>query len=337
MSKLGLTMALGPYEHVRDLATGHVTVEGVDLNFLELPTLEIFHRMTQRQEFDVSEMSFGRYVGLSGHGDTRLVALPVFLSRVFRHAAIFIRRDGPVRNPEDLVGKRIGVPEWSQTAGIYMRGWLQHQIGAKLTDIEWVMGGVNAPNVHCEPLELPSGFRVRHVADRSLNNLLLTGEIDALFSASAPHGFGRGAEGIVRLFPDFMAAEEAYYRDTGIFPIMHIVCMRRALTEEYPWLAMNLLKAFERAKNNSLERLKFPSMSRYALPWTNAYVVRSRGIFGEDFWPYGLTSNRQTLQAFLQYAYEQGVSPRLLAAEELFAAGASDTSTFYSAQGEPAA
>jgi 4,5-dihydroxyphthalate decarboxylase len=337
MSKLPLTMAVGPYEHVRDLATGQVSVEGVDLNFLQLPTLEIFHRMTERQEFDVGEMSFGRYIGMRGQGNDSLVALPVFVSRVFRHAAMFIRSNGPVQKPEDLIGKRIGVPEWAQTAGIYMRGWLQHEVGAKLADVEWVLGGLNHPNPHREALELPPDFRAVHVDDRSLNDLLIAGDIEALFSASAPRGFGGQGAPIARLFPDFMAAEEAYYHKTGIFPIMHIVCLRSALVQQHPWLALNLLKAFEQAKNNSLDRLKFPSMSRYALPWSNAYVGRTRTIFGEDFWPYGVAANRRTLQAFVRYAHEQGVSRRLLSVEELFAAGAAETGTFYSAQGEPAA
>jgi 4,5-dihydroxyphthalate decarboxylase len=338
MSKASLTMALGPYEHIRDLQTGEVTVEGADLNFLNLPTLEIFHRMTERQEFDVSEMSFGRYAGLRAQGDDRLIALPIFLSRVFRHSSIFIRRDGAIREPSDFKGKRkIGVPEWSQTAAIYIRGWFMHEAGGRIEDVDWVLGGLNAPNAHAEPVNLPPHIRNRHVSDRSLNQMLLDGELDALFTASAPHGFGSKESKIVRLFPDFMAAEETFYRKTGIFPIMHIVCMRRDLAERHPWLPLNVLKAFELAKKNSLDRLKFPSMSRYALPWGNAYVARTRGIFGEDFWPYGVTANRRTLEAFVQYAYEQGVCRRLLTVEELFAAGAMDSSTFYSAQGEPAA
>lgn len=338
MSTLSLTMALGPYEHIRDLQTGDVTVEGVGLNFLNLPTLEIFHRMTERQEFDVSEMSFGRYVGLRAQGDDRLIALPVFLSRVFRHSSIFIRREGPIRERADFQGKRrIGVPEWSQTAAIYVRGWFMHEASGRMEDIDWVLGGLNAPNPRAEPLDLPPYIRHRHVSDRSLNQMLLDGELDALFTASAPRGFGPKDLQIVRLYPDFMAAEEEYYRRTGIFPIMHIVCMRRDVAERQPWLAMNLLKSFEQAKNNSLERLKFPSMSRYALPWGNAYAMRSRSIFGEDFWPYGVSANRRTLEAFVRYAYEQGVCRRELTVEELFAAGATDTATFYSAQGEPAA
>jgi 4,5-dihydroxyphthalate decarboxylase len=266
-----------------------------------------------------------------------MIALPVFLSRVFRHSSIFIRRDGPIRKPEDLVGKRIGVPEWAQTATIYMRGWLQHEAGAPLEDVQWTLGGLNAPNPHAEPLDLPARLRVRHVADRSLNQMLLDGELDALFSASAPHGFTAREPGIVRLFPDYMAAEEAYYRKTGIFPIMHIVCMRQELADRHSWLPMNLLKAFDAAKKRSLEHLKFPSMSRYALPWSNAYVARTRAIFGEDFWPYGVAANRRTLDAFVQYAHEQGVCRRRLTVDEIFASGAAETGTFYSAQGEPAA
>lgn len=338
MSRLTLTMALGPYEHIRDLQTGDVTVEGVDLNFLNLPTLEIFHRMTERQEFDVSEMSFGRYAGLRAQGDDRLIALPVFLSRVFRHSSIFIRRDGPIRELGDFKGKRrIGVPEWSQTAAIYLRGWFMHEAGGCMEDVDWVLGGLNAPNSRAEPLDLAPHIRHRHVSDCSLNQMLMDRELDALFTASAPRGFGAKNSQIVQFYPDFMAAEEDYYRRTGIFPIMHIVCLRRDVAENHAWLPMNLLKSFEQAKNNSLERLKFPSMSRYALPWGNAYAMRSRNIFGDDFWPYGVVANRRTLEAFVRYAHEQGVCRRRLTVDELFAPGATDTATFYSAQGEPAA
>ena len=220
MSKIALTMAVGPYEHVRDLASGKIAVEGVDLNFLDLPTLEIFHRMTERAEFDVGEMSFGRYIGMLSRGDDRLVALPVFISRVFRHSAIYVRSDGNVTQPDDLAGKKIGVPEWAQTATIYLRGWLQHEVGAKLDDIDWIVGGVNAPNPHGERVatDLPSNLRVRYVSDRSLSQMLLDGDIDALFSAGPPHTFTAGSPRMRRLFPDFIAVEEEYYRRTQNLP-----------------------------------------------------------------------------------------------------------------------
>jgi 4,5-dihydroxyphthalate decarboxylase len=339
MSKIELTLAVGPYEHVRDLTSGKVTIEGVDLNVLNLPTLEIFHRMTEHAEFDIGEMSFGRYTGLLSRGDDRLVALPVFVSRVFRHSAIYIRSDGAVSRPEDLAGKRIGVPEWAQTAVIYMRGWLQHEVGARLEDITWVVGGVNAPNPVGERVatDLPPSLRVRYVSDRSLSQMLLDGDIDAMFSAGPPHAFTDGNPRMRRLFTDFTAVEEEYYRRTRIFPIMHILCMRRELTVRHPWLAMNVLRAFQRAKERSLDDLRFSgSMSRYALPLANAFVARARQVFGEDFWPYGLEANRPTLEAFVRYGFEQGVCKRLLSIEELFPDNARDLSTFYTAH-EPGA
>lgn len=335
MAKLSVTMAVGPYEHVRDLATGRVTVEGVDLNFLDLPSLDVFHRMTEHREFDVSEFSFGRYVGMLGRDDESLIALPVFVSRVFRLASIYVREGGPIRNPEDLKGKRIGVPEWPQTAAIYMRGWLQHEVGADLGAVGWVVGGLNGPNPQAASVPQAPGLHITAVADQGLNQMLLDGGIDALFSASAPHGYMAAQRRIVRLFPDYLAEEQAYYRKTGIFPIMHIICMRRELAQHHPWLPMNLLKAFEKAKNNSLDAFRFDSMSRYALPWANAYVERSRSIFGHDFWPYGVAANERTLEAFVQYAYEQGVCRRRVSVAELFPESARDTGTFYSAQGEP--
>jgi 4,5-dihydroxyphthalate decarboxylase len=221
-------MAVGPYDHVCDLATGEVAVEGVDLNFLRLPTLEIFHCFTHGREFDVAEMSFGRYNSLFSQ-DAPIIEIPVFPSRLFRLASIFVPAGGRVTRPEDLARKRVAVPEWSQTATIYVRGWLQHQIEFDLRGIRWYTAGNHGANPHGEQvaLKLPKGIEIMHVGDRSIGDLLAEGGVDAVFAAGAPHQFLAGDRRIVRLFPDFRAAEEAYHRATGIFPIMRVICLRR--------------------------------------------------------------------------------------------------------------
>lgn len=326
-------MALGDYDHVRDLSDGRVAVEGVDLNFLRVPSLEVFARFTHRQEFDVGEMSFGRYISLASHGDADIVALPVFVSRMFRIGSVYINPKGAVAKPEDLRGKRIGLPEWAQTATIYMRGWLRHYVGVDLNAIRWVVAGVNAPHAFEEQVQLtlPGELRIERVSDRCLSDMLVAGEIDAIFSAGPPRHFMRGDPRIVQLFPNHVVEEERYFAETGIFPIMHIVAMRRELAERHPWLPMNLLQAFEQAKQNSLTRMRVPGISTYAIPWHHIYVERSQQLFGRDFWPYGVSGNRKTLEAFAQYAHEQGVAQRHMPIDEFFVESARELTNFYSA------
>jgi 4,5-dihydroxyphthalate decarboxylase len=317
MTRLCLTLAIGDYDHTRDLALGAVRPDGIELVHLALPVEEIFFRFTKYREWDVSEMSFGKVVSLASQDDRSLVALPVFPSRVFRLSSIYVRAGGPVRAPADLAGKRIGVPEWAQTAAIYTRGYLAHELGLSLDGIEWVQAGLNeAGRVEKVALKLPAGTRLRPVRDVTLNDMLLAGEIDAVLSARPPRGFAEGR--IARLYPDYREPEEAYFRRTGVFPIMHVVALRRDVFERDPWVAMNLLKAFEEAKRRSLTRLADVTASHAPLPWMGDYVARTKAIFGDDPWPYGVEANRRTLETFLEFAFEQGVCHRRLTIEELF-------------------
>lgn len=319
MSRLRLTLALGDYDHTRDVAHGVVRPEGIDLNWIHLPVEEIFHRFLKYREWDVSELSFGKYVSLVAQDDRSLVALPVFPSRVFRHSSIYVRPDGPVRVPADLAGKRIGIPEWAQTASIYTRGFIAHELGIPLTEVDWVQAGVNEPGrAEKVALELPPGVRYRAEPQRSLNEMLLAGELDAVLSARPPRGFDAGR--LARLYPDYRAAEEGYYRKTGIFPIMHVLALRREIFDANPWVAMNLLKAFEEAKRRSLARLGEITASHAPLAWIGDHVQRMRALFGDDPWPYGIEPNRPTLEAFVRFAHEQGVCRRAVAVEELFPA-----------------
>jgi len=313
---LSLTLAIGDYEHTRDLATGQVPVQGASLNVLNLSPEEAFFRFTFFREWEVSEMSMGKYVSLRSQEDNSIAAIPVFPSRVFRHSMIYVRDGGKIDRPEQLKGKRIGVPEWAQTAVIYARGYLAHQVGVPLDSVEWVQAGVNeAGRVEKVKLKLPQGVRLRPEPGRSLNDMLLAGDLDAVLSARPPRAFGKG---IRRLFPDYEAAEETYFRETGVFPIMHVIVIRSDVLARHPWLAMNLYKAFDEAKCRSIERLSDITASHAPFAWLAPHAERMKAFFGEDFWPYGLEKNRKTLQAFVDFAFEQGVCHRKLTLEELF-------------------
>jgi 4,5-dihydroxyphthalate decarboxylase len=316
MGRVSLTLAIGDYEHTRDLATGEVPVQGVSLNVLHLPPEEAFFRFTFYREWEVSEMSMGKYVSLRSQNDKTITAIPVFPSRVFRQSMIYVAERSEIAKPEQLKGRRIGVPEWAQTAVIYARGYLAHQAKVPLDLIEWVQAGVNDPGrVEKVKLKLPKGVRLRPEPERSLNDMLLAGDLDAVLSARPPRGFGKG---IRRLFPDYEAVEQAYFEKTGVFPIMHVIVVKTDVLESHPWLAMNLYKAFEEAKQRSIARLSDITASHAPFAWLGPYTERMKRLFGEDFWPYGLEKNRTTLQAFVDFAYEQGVCHRRLDLEELF-------------------
>ncbi len=326
MSRLHLTLAMSEYDHTRDVCSGAVAVDGVDLTHLSLPIEEMHFRFTKFREWDVSEMSLGKYVSLLSQDDRSMVAIPVFPNRAFRHSAIYVRRESELNDPAQLTGKRVGVPEWAQTAGIYARGVLMHQYGLRLPTIEWWQAGVNQPGrIEKVELRLPEGVRIRRAPDKTLSGMLMSGQLDTVISAHPPEPFKRGDPGIVQLFHDVQDVEEAYWRTTGIFPIMHIVAITREVYERHRWVAMNLYKAFDEARRRSVERISELTASRVPVPWLADYVDRWRRLFGSDYWPYGLEPNRTTLDAFCRYAFEQGVCHRKVAAEELFPPEVSST------------
>ena len=314
--KLRLSLALGDYEHTRDIITGRVPVEGVDLITMNHQIEEIFFRYTFFKEWDVAELSMGKYVSLRSQGDETFTAIPVFISRQFRLSMFYVREGSGITHPSQLKGKRIGVPEWAQTATIYSRGYLAHQCGVPLSSVEWVQGGVNmAGRVEKVELKLPADIRLQRVKDKTLSAMLLDGEIDAILSARAPDAYRKGA---VRLFEDYQPVEEAYYRETGIYPIMHVAAIRTEVLKQYPWIAKNFFLAFEEAKRRSYERLGDIAASGAPLAWLSDYTGKMKSLFGEDYFPYGLEKNHTTLDAFLQYAHEQGVCHKRLSPEELF-------------------
>jgi 4,5-dihydroxyphthalate decarboxylase len=319
MPEIKLSMAISDYDHVSDILHGRVRVEGVNITAMELPIEEIFFRMISFGEFDVSEFSMAKYVSMVGRGTAPFRAIPVFPSRVFRQSAFYIRPNGAVKQAVDLSGKRVGVPEWAQTAGIYARAYLQHQCGVRLADVHWVQAGVNdTGRKEKVSLALPNGIQLEHVHDRSLNEMLLAGDLDAVISAREPPGFFNAGKSIERLWPDYGTVEKAYFRETGIFPIMHVVVIKSETLESNPWLAMNLFRAFDQAKVNSLDRLSSIVNSRVAIPWLHEAYDHARAAMGTNFWPYGIEGNRTTLEAFLQFCQEQGVTHRRVAVEELF-------------------
>jgi len=321
LPNLKLTMAVGDYDQTRDLALGRVQVDGVDLTVLNFDVEEIFFRFHDRLEWEVSELSMGMYTSAISRGDSRFIAIPVFPSRVFRHSAFYVRNDGGPTRPQDLRGKRVGCPQWSQTATIYARGFLAETAGVPLDSIHWVQAGVNDPG-RPEPskLKLPKGIKIDSVTDRSLSDMLAAGDIDAMISARPPRSFLEGKT--ARLFPNYRSVEEEYFSKTGIFPIMHTIAIRRDTYEANRWIARNLYLAFEKAKERSVRRMLDLTAAAVPLPWAVDLAERAgRGLVFRDgdFWPYGIEPNRTTLDAFLRFAYDQGTCHRKLTAEEIFA------------------
>ena len=302
-----LSLAISPYDHVRDLRA-----DGIELNVLELPIEEIFYRFTKFREWDASEMSFGKTVSLLSGTAPDIVAIPVFPSRVFRHSAIYVGKESGIKAPKDLEGRRVGIPEWAQTAGIYVRGLLQHEYGVDLGRIAWHQAGVHQPGrVEKVELKLPKGVSIKPVPERSLADMLAKGDLDAVISARDPGGR--------RLFEDYIPLEFEYFKKTRIFPIMHVIALRRSTYERDRWIAMNLLKGFDQAKRLSMARIVEIGLSHVPMPWLSEHARRWRELAGEAFWPYGIEPNRPALEAFLQYSFEQGVAQRHLKVEELFA------------------
>src|SRR5262245_19968453 len=318
---LRVTVAAGHYDRTEALRDGRVRAEGVDLTYLMLPVEEIFWRMAQYREFDAAEFSLGGYLVRRGRGADDLIAIPVFPSRFFRHSGIFVHSAAGIGRPEDLRGKRVGVPEYPMTAAVWVRGILADDYGVRPGDLEWVQGGLEEPGrLPFEPAE-PPGVRVGFApADRSLAQLLAAGDIDALVTARTPSTFDRGGGPVRRLFADPWAVVRDYFARTGVFPIMHTVVIKREVLDADPWVASTLFKAFEAAKALALADLTQTSALPLSLPFVVQHAYDTTALMGDDFWPYGLEPNRRTLETFVRYVHEQGLIPEPLPIESLFAA-----------------
>jgi 4,5-dihydroxyphthalate decarboxylase len=313
MANQTLSIGCRDYDHTRALADGRVKLDGLDAKFVNIsPPSQIFLRMLHDEEFDASEMSLSNYMIALGKGDRRFVALPVFLSRVFRHTYIWINTRSGIEKPEDLKGKRVGIADYSMTALLFVRGLLQHQYGVAPQDIHWFR---RRPE-HVA-IAIPPGIRIDNIGkDETLDSLIEAGKLDALAVTSPPRAFLQGSPLVRRLFPDCRATEAAYYRETKIFPIMHMVVIRRALYEQDPTLAVRLTQGFAAAKQLAFEAYEEGLSS---LPWVNLDLEYARQVLGHDVYPYGVTKNLPTLEAAALYSNEQGLTGRKFAVEELFA------------------
>ena len=321
MSRLCLTFACCRYDRMEAIREASVVPEGVELNCLTLGSgREVFDRMVGGQEFDIAELSASEFISLAGGGDRRFVALPVFPSRVFRHGYIFINTRAGIRTAKDLEGRRVGLPLYTQTAAIWTRGHLQHQFGVDLRTIRWVQGAVEEAGTHGKPHAPPLLTPVaieQNDSGRPLAALLARGEIDALIGSRKPDILGRDPC-IARLFPDYRARERELYQTSRIFPIMHLIAMRRDLHERHRWLATSLFKAFVQAKARALARLRYTGSLGVMLPWLQSEIEEIDAIFGGDAWPYGIERNRPTLQALVDYMVEQHFIARAMPIEDLF-------------------
>ncbi|HXF33202.1 MAG TPA: PhnD/SsuA/transferrin family substrate-binding protein [Candidatus Acidoferrales bacterium] len=323
-----ITLAIGrDYDRTRPLMDGRVKVEGVDINAMTLPNVEeVFFRMGRNREFDVAEFSGASYLFMLSRSDPPpFIAIPVFPSKFFRHSCIFVHADSGIKEPKDLKGKIMGCPEWLMTAGLWIRGLLKHEYGVDLTDLKWRMGGEEEPGrtnqaVGRVDFNLPKSVMLEDIPpDRILSDMLRKGEIDALMSARIPSSFHDPKGKVRRLFPDYHAVEKEYYLNRNLFPIMHFIVIRWDVYEKYPWIAVNLLNAFQEAKRIAFAGLYDTSALQYGLPWLLPLLEEQRMVFGEDQWTYGIEPNRATLEAMVEYAYEQGLTPKKLAVEDLFA------------------
>ena len=320
MSSVPLTFACGLYDRMLPLYTGEVKVEGADLNFqVEDNPRIIFDNMAARQAYDVSEFSSSEYISRFVAGQCPFVALPVFASRVFRHSFIFVNRKH-VKTPKDLAGKRIGVPVYTMTAAIFIRGLLSDEHGIDFSKNEWVEGDINSAAMHGNPTILPTAKKLAISANKSgksLSRMLEDGELQAIIGTGTPEAFGRNPD-IVRLYPDYRAAEMEYYKRTKIFPIMHTVVIRRDVHEKNAFLASGLYHAFEQSRRLALEKMKYRGTLRYMLPWMTAEIDEINAVFGGDPWPYGVEANRPTLTALVRYLEEQGVIAKAPRVDDLF-------------------
>jgi 4,5-dihydroxyphthalate decarboxylase len=320
MPNLKLTLACWDYDRTRPLMDGRVKPAGIDLDIKVMRPRQAFQRMLDDQAFEVSELSLASYTTLKARGTCPFVAVPVALSKIFRHSCIYVRDGAGIKTPQDLRGKRVGTSQWSSTGLCFLRGMLQHDYGIRAEDMHWFMGGLNSyvepPLI---PLNLPGAIKLDFLSGgQTLENMFAAGELDALLSLYIPNLFLDGSPRIARLFPNFKAVEEDYYRHTRILPIMHTVVVREDVHRAHPWVAKSIYEAFCAAKAIAVDGLYDTDALHLALPWLIDHVEEAWRVFGKDFWAYGLEPNRPTWEAIGQYVHEQGLAPRVVTPEELF-------------------
>jgi len=325
MAKLNLSVAVGPYDRTRALIDGSVQIDGVDPVCMTLSPEEIFFRALRHAEFDICELSLSSFTLKTSQGGGPYVGVPAFVSRAFRHTSIYVRTDR-IKKPEDLKGKKVGVPEYQLTANVWARAILEDDYGVKPSDIHWIRGGIeHAGRPEKISINLPPDVKLDNAPEgKTISAMLAEGAIDG-FIAPRPPSLPKNTPNVGWLFPDPVAAAKDYFKRTGIFPIMHLVGVRRTLAEQHPWLPGAVFKAFQQAKDHALDLLADTSATKVTLPFVEERLAEARALMGEDFWSYGLDGSRKTLEVFLRHHHSQGLSSRLVKPEELFHPGTLET------------
>ena len=311
---------MGDYDRTRPIVDGRVKIDGVVPTCMLLSPDEMFFRAFRHQEFDVSELSISSYCLSVANGSPHYIAMPVFLSRAFRHTSIYIRTDRGIKKPQDLKGKRIGIAEYQLSANVWVRGILEDDFGVKPSDIIWIRGGMDSPGRPEKiKLDLPADIRIEETGPNdTLNQMLADGEIDGFIGPRWPKCFNEGHPHVGRLFSDSISAAESHYQQTGIFPIMHVLGVRRTLAAEHPWLPGALLKGFSQAKAIAQAALNDTSAAKVTMPFVEDNLDRAKRLIGPDYWSYGIPENAKVLDAFFDLHFRQGLSPRRVTIEEAF-------------------
>ena len=321
MSLPKIRFGCGLYDRVIPLYSGEVKPEGIDFELIPNDDpRDIFDKMGARQEYDAAEMSSSEFIAGTAAGTSPFVAIPVFMSRVFRHGFITVNKNAGIRTPKDLEGKRIGVALYTMTAAVFMRGLVENEYGVDMSKIRWVQGAIEKAGAHGSPTVPPLLKKVNienNTSGKSLSQMLSSGEIDALFGALMPEGFGTDPN-IVRLFPNFVEVEQDYYRRTKIFPIMHLVAIRKAIYDKHPAVAASLFRALCESKRLALKKMDYTGALRNMLPWLPAHLEERKAVMGDNPWPYGIELNRPTLDALVKYLHQQGITDRLMPVDQLF-------------------
>jgi len=320
MAKLTISLACCDYDRTRALFDGRSPVEGCEVVGVPMSPEEAFHRAFKYEEFDVTELSMSSYMNVQSRGGSPYIGIPAFVSRLFRHSSIYVRKDAGISKPEDLKGKIVGVPEYQMTAALWVRGILQDEYGVMPTDISWRNGGLEeGGREERSPLHLPDEIDLQSIpTDETLAEHLNDGRLDAVISARAPSCYHSNDE-VVRLFPDYKAAEQAYYSKTGMFPIMHLVGIKRSIVEKHPWLPVNVYNAFVKAKQLCYDEMQQVGHLAHTMPWPVYELEQVRKLMGEDHWKYGALENEKEISAMTRYSFDQGISARKLEAKDLFA------------------
>jgi 4,5-dihydroxyphthalate decarboxylase len=321
MSKLQpITIACGDYDRTRAIKDGRVRVDGCEVTYLTLEPEELFFRAFRNAEFDVAEISFNSYLMQTSRGTCPYIAIPAFVSRHFRHSCLFIRTDRGIRKPADLKGKLVGLPEYQQTANVWMRGIFKEEYSVDPADIHWRTGGQDQPGRdERTPLKLPPGIDLQPIPEgKTLDKMLTDGELDAVFSARELSCYGRGVPNVGLMFPNFREVERGYFQRTRIFPIMHMVGIKKTLVERLPWLPATVYKAFCQAKDVAVRELEEQAVARVTLPWPEVNLQDARDLMGPDIWRYGIKESAHEIETLVRYSVDQGLAKRQLSMEEIF-------------------